>query len=397
MNLSSRLVKHSSQTGESKPHILNLVQQEDRASLSYLFSWHAINDVRDDYEEQLREYFAVCNPSHVFLPSFENEFQIYLQKLTKKKALWEQGRCVYYPWISTLVHVLEDNAFQKVRMARNHNLITEEEQKKFYNSVIGIAGLSVGNSVVLSIVLQGGGKHIRLADFDSLALSNLNRIRGGVDGLGIKKTEITARQIYLLNPYTILELFPEGLTKDNIAVFMKNGSKKLDVVIDEVDNMAIKCLIREYASRLGIPLVMAADNGDNAVVDIERYDKNPKLKFFHGRIGNVSYDKLIGLKKMEIGRLIAKHIGAENTAMRMQESLQEVGKTLVSWPQLGGAALLNGCAAAYAVRRILTNQPLESNRAFVSLDESLDSTYFLAPQENHRKKTTEHYKKVFGL
>ena len=365
--------------------------------VSCLIKDKSVQYIIDDYEEQVREYFAICNPSHIFFPSFEKEFRLYLKKLNDTQPLWQQGVWVYYPWMATLVHILEDQAFQKVRMARNRNLITEEEQKKFYNSIIGIAGLSVGNSVALSLVLQGGGRHMRLADFDSLALSNLNRIRGGIDVLGIKKTEVTARQIYLLNPYAKLELFSEGLTKNNMNHFMNHEGKKLDVIIDEVDNMAIKCLIREQTSKLRIPLVMAADNGDNAVVDIERYDKNPKLKFFHGRIGNVNYEKLLGLKKMEVGRLITKHIGIENVMVRMQESLSEIGKTLVSWPQLGGAALLNGCTVAYCVRRILTNQPIENNRAFVSLDESLDPTYFSTTQKRYRKKITARHKKIFGL
>ncbi len=379
-----------------KPSIFNLENQKDKNSLSKLLTAGSIQHVRDNYIEQQHELFAVKNPSTVYSPDFEKNFEKYLADLEKDAPLWQQGRWVYFPWLGAAVHILEDEDFQTVRTARNRNLITEEEQKKFYNSVIGIGGLSVGNSVALAIVLQGGGRHIRLADFDQLALSNINRIRAGVQNLGLLKVEMTARQIYEINPYTKVELFPEGLTPKNIKKFFA-GPAKLDIVIDELDNLAVKFLIREQAKKNKIAVVMAADNGDNAVVDVERYDINPKTKFFHGRMGAVSYKKLSTLNKFGIGKMITKHIGAENVTDRMKESLLEMGKTIVSWPQLGGAALINGAAVAYCVRRILNGQPIEKNRALISLDEKLIPEYNSPSQKKRRHKSSEEFKKIFGL
>jgi tRNA A37 threonylcarbamoyladenosine dehydratase len=253
----------------------------------------------------------------------------------------------------------------------------------------------VGNSVILAVVLQGGARHIKLADFDTLALTNLNRIRSGITGLGINKTEITARQIYELNPYATIELFPEGLTKKNLNKFF--SSPKLDIIIDELDNIAIKHLVRQYAKKYKVPLVMGADNGDNAVVDIERYDTNKSQRFFHGRIGNVTYKELKNLDKFGIGKTITSHIGPENIGKRMQDSLMAMGKTIVSWPQLGGAALLNGSAVAYCVRKILNKQPLENNRAIVSLDELFIPQYNSPENKNQRKKIAQNFKKMFGI
>jgi hypothetical protein len=206
----------------------------------------------------------------------------------------EAGEMGILPWLSTFVHILIEEEFQAVRTARNKNLINKEEQEKFYNAVIGIGGLSIGSSVAMAITLQGGGKYFRLADFDRLALSNTNRIRAGVESLGLPKVEMSARQIYTVNPYATVELFSEGLTEENIGAFF-DGPAKLDIVIDELDTMAIKLLIRQEAKKRGIAVVMAADNGDNAVVDIERYDEEADLEFFHGRLGNITYDELANL------------------------------------------------------------------------------------------------------
>lgn len=383
-------------TAPSAPGIFNLQKVGDRQKLGRLIKQNEIRQVVDDYEEQLKEYFQVMNPALVYGQGSASALDGYLSKLQKKIPLWRQGRWVYYPWLSTLVHILDADAFQKVRTARNQNLINKKEQAVFYNSVVGIGGLSVGNSVAMAIVLQGGARHIRLADYDRLALSNLNRIRAGVEFLGLNKVEMTARQIYALNPYAKVELFPNGLTPENIGKFFA-GPPRLDVVIDELDNLAVKYLIREQARKYKTPVVMAADNGDNAVVDIERYDQNSRLPFFHNRMGKVTYEELKKLDKFGIGRTITKHIGPENVTIRMQESLLEMGKTIVSWPQLGGAALINGSAVAYCVRRILNKQPLEDNRALVSLDDKLIPGYDSAPEKKKRAQAAQAFKNIFKL
>jgi len=396
INLEKLLKNKAKTVSESTPRIFDLKKPADHRKLNELFASHAIQHVVDDYKEQQHELFAFNNPTVVYGPNFKAEFEKYFNHLGKITPLERHGKWVYFPWISTLVHILDDKDFQSVRTSRNRNLINREEQEKFYNAVVGIGGLSIGNSVALAIVLQGGAKHIRLADFDRLALSNTNRIRAGVDSLGVNKVEMTARQIYLLNPYATVELFSSGLTKGNINKFF-DGPPKLDIVIDELDNIAIKLLIREEAKKHKIAVVMAADNGDNAVVDVERYDLSPATPFFHGRIGKVTYEQLLNLDKFNIGKTITKHIGPENVTPKMQESLLQMGKTIVSWPQLGGAALLNGSAVAYCVRRILNGQPLEKNRALVSLDEKLIPNYNSASEKKKRLKIAQGFKKIFGL
>lgn len=390
------LNKKAKESVSSRAIIFNLASRRDEQTIKKLLAENKIQHVIDDYKEQLHEVFAVKNPGLVFAPNFPDKFAEFYSTTEKKAPLSKHGRWVYYPWLCSLVHVLEDMDFQLVRTARNKNLINKDEQEKFYNATIGIGGLSVGNSVALAIVLQGGGQHIRLADFDRLALSNTNRVRAGVQNLGLKKVEMTARQIYEINPYAKIELFSDGLNEKNIKRFFA-GPSKLDIMVDELDNIAVKYLIREYARKYRVPVVMAADNGDNGVVDIERYDLNPKMKFFHGRMGPITYKKLLGLDKMGIGRLIVKHIGPETVTERVQQSMPQIGKTIVSWPQLGGAAILNGSAVAYCVRKILNNQPIESNRALVSLDEKLVPRYSSPIEKRKRLKLAGNFRKIFGL
>lgn len=377
----------------STPELFDLSRAGDRERFEALLASGAVRAVSDDYEEEQRELFGIRHPAQVYAPGFEEAFQEHFRALSTDAPLSRHGRWVYYPWRSVVSHILPEDEYHLVRTARNQNLITKEEQEKFYDATIGIGGLSVGSSVAIAIALGGGGKRMKLADMDRLALSNTNRVLAGADRLGLPKVELAARTVYEINPYAEVELYPDGLTRENISAFFDG----LDIVIDELDNLAVKYLIREQAKARKLPVVMAADNGDNAVVDIERYDQDPQPPFFHGRMGEVSYDSLKNLDKFGIGKMITKHVGPENVTERMQQSLTEMGKTIVSWPQLGGAALLNGAAVAYCVRKILAGQPLEENRALVSLDEKLVPGYGSPEQVAHRAEVAKNFAKGFGL
>jgi hypothetical protein len=193
----------------SVPELINLSSESGQDRMKHLCT----NGVQvvDEYASQLEELFQVENPDISMQANFQEEFQKYFSKVQSVKPLWQQGLWVYYPWRETVVHILAEEGFFKVRTARNKNLITKGEQDKFYSATIGVAGLSVGNSVVMATVVQGGAKHIKLADFDTLELSNTNRIRTGVYSLGVQKVCVTAREIYEINPYAQVDIFEEGI------------------------------------------------------------------------------------------------------------------------------------------------------------------------------------------
>lgn len=377
---------------KSCPIFFNLSKEVDRERLQKLNESGEILHTVDQYELELKELCAIENPSRALSAAFEEFFKEFLASKLQKASLTEQGTWVYFPWLFTLVHLLDDAEYQKVRTARNRNLITEEEQRLFYGARVAIAGLSVGNSVALAIVLQGGARHIKLADHDTLELSNLNRIRAGVESLGVPKVEITARQIYVLDPYAQVEIFPNGLTEETLPNFFAD----IDIVIDEIDNLAMKYRIREEAKKKKLPVLMAADNADSGVLDIERYDNDPTVLPFHGRI-SASYEELNALDKKGIGRTIATMIGLENHNERMLSSLQALGKTIASWPQLGGTALLNGTALAYCVRKIVTKEPTINNRAILSLEETLDPSFHFEENIKKRNIAIEVLRNVFEI
>ena len=97
-------------------------------------------------------------------------------------------------------------------------------------------GLSVGQSIALTLVLERSCGEIRLADFDAVDVSNLNRIRTGVHNLGVPKVIVTAREIAEIDPYVSVTIFAEGLTPHNLQSYFSAGGG-LDAIIDECDSI----------------------------------------------------------------------------------------------------------------------------------------------------------------
>jgi len=113
--------------------------------------------------------------------------------------------------------------------------------------------------------------------------------------------------------------------------------------------------IRIKAKSEDVPIVSAADVGESVIVDIE-----DGKSFFNGRLGDINESSLKNLSKVETGKMITKLIGSDNVSKRLDMSLKEIGKTIVSWPQLGGTALLNGAVTAHTVRRILSGKKVKN-------------------------------------
>ncbi len=315
----------------------------------------------DCFDDLLEELFRIR------FPQIGEEQESYKKTLVDFKRKYSTGqqseRWIYYSRKKILVHMLPAEETFEIRTARNRYLITEEEQNRFRNSHIGICGLSVGNSVAHSIVLTGGSKKISLADPDTLALSNTNRIRTGITYLGKNKAEIAAEQLYEIDPDLEINIFSRGITESNLKEFIGN----LDLVIDEMDDLRLKILLRIEAKKLHKPVLMATDNDDGALIDIERFDLEPGRAIFHGAMGDVA--NIDNLTIEDRVRISSQIVGKKYISDRMYKSLLSVGKEIPTWPQLGTAATVSGACIAFVARKILVGEKVDSRRYLLKLDE----------------------------
>lgn len=347
----------------NKYHNTPLIFSAKRYPLNFLKNKLKPIKIIDNYKVQVEDLFLIRNPRFKFVKNYREE----LEKFFKRFTLTHKGNYIFFPWSSLLIRILEEELFQEVRTARNIYLLTKEEQKKFYNSRIGIAGLSVGSHIALTLTMCGGPKFMKIADNDEISLSNLNRLRYPVNALGENKPIYAAQQIYKMNPYAKIDLYPEGINEANIERFLLKP-KKIDILIEEMDNLILKIKIRELAKKFKIPVIMATDHADNILVDIERYDLQPSYPILHGLLGNLQIEKIKNLDPKSFIKLTAKIAGANFATPRMLYSLLEVGKTIYSWPQLGNAATLCGAIVTYLAKEIILKKPIKSGRILVNVD-----------------------------
>ena len=145
---------------------------------------------------------------------------------------------------------------------------------------VAVAGLSVGRAVVSTMVHEGIGGELRLADFDLLELSNLNRVAGGVADVGVSKLVLAAREVAELDPYVRVVAYPRGVEQATIADFVEGA----DVIVDECDDLDVKVRLREHARAAQRPVVMATSH--RGMLDVERFDREPRRPVFHGLLGD---------------------------------------------------------------------------------------------------------------
>ena len=319
-------------------------------------------EVFDTIDVQLRDLIKTRNPAVRMRPEeLDRAVEVHLAGRDRRSY----GVWVYYPWSRRLVHLLDELEFTELRTDRNRNKITAAEQQELGRKRIGVVGLSVGQATAMALALERAFGEIRLADFDCLDLSNLNRLRTGVHNLGVAKVYQTARDIAGIDPFLRVLCFPDGLCGGDYDAFLTGGGK-LDVLIEECDSIDVKVRVRQQARRHGIPVVM--DTGDRGMLDIERFDLEPDRPIFHGLIGDIDPARLAGLTTEEKIPYVLKIIGKDTMSERLRASLLEVEASLSSWPQLASSVHLGAALAADASRRILLGGCRVSGRFHADLN-----------------------------
>ena len=266
--------------------------------------------------------------------------------------------------------MLPPTEFRELRLDRNRHKITLPEQRRLARLTVGIVGLSAGNAIARTLCLEGVAERFKLADFDTLGLSNMNRLEASVLELGLPKTVLLARRLAEINPYVELTLCEEGLKDDDVDRFLSDP--RIDVLIDEADDIRMKLLVRERARACRIPVLM--ETSDRGMLDVERFDLEPDRPILHGLTDGITSAMLGTLSDDERLSLVLAIVGAESISTRAAVSLVEMKQTISTWPQLASDVVLGGAIMTMAVRRLGLGHPLASGRRYVDVDDILDAS-----------------------
>ena len=348
---------------EYRPMLFRLNREEDRVQCSQLLEGKPHVQVYDQLQSQLRELIISRTPHHKYSwADLEQEIRVWLGDTPAAYY----GVWVYYPWSERLIHLLDEREFVELRTNRNLYKITAAEYDILARKKLGIIGLSVGQSLALTVALERSFGEIRLADFDRLELSNLNRIRSGLHNLGISKTVVAAREIAEIDPFLHVICFCQGIDEENLDRFLLEGGR-LDVLVDECDSLDMKILARYRARTLGIPVVM--ETSDRGLLDVERFDSERNRPLLHGLIPDLNPSTLKDLSDEDKVPYIFSLLGVQTLSTRAKASMLEVGQSIVTWPQLASSVVLGGAVGADVCRRIVLGHFYESGRYYIDLEE----------------------------
>lgn len=131
----------------------------------------------------------------------------------------------------------------------------EESQKKLKKACVFVSGAGgLGSPVTIYLTVAGVGR-IRLCDFDTAELSNLNRQILHHDGrLGENKALSAKKTLNILNPTVAIEEFPVKITRDNVEELVGDS----EIIVDCLDNFSTRLILNACAMRKGIPFVYAS-------------------------------------------------------------------------------------------------------------------------------------------
>ncbi|HJL15870.1 MAG TPA: Rv1355c family protein [Sandaracinaceae bacterium LLY-WYZ-13_1] len=280
----------------------------------------------------------------------------------------EAPRWVFFPWRRTMVELLGPRAFDRLRLDRNRNKITSEEQSRLRRLTVAIIGLSVGSASAQALAREGLCGHLVLADFDAVELSNLNRAAATVLDLGENKAVTAARHVAEVDPYLPVTVEPAGIRGDDLDRFLEG----VDLVVEECDSFDAKVAVRLAARERRVPVFM--ETSDRGLLDVERFDSAPHRPIFHGLAEGLHPEALSGLSTEEKVPYLLRILEARELSSRSAASLVEIGETITTWPQLASDVSLGASLLAAAIRRwTLEPTSLPSGRVRVDLDEQLGS------------------------
>ncbi len=150
--------------------------------------------------------------------------------------------------------------------SRSLPIIGEDGLSKIEESVIAISGLGgVGGGTFLALV-RAGVKKFKLAENGIFDPPDMNRQAAAFGfTMGRKKLEVYVEFAKSINPDIELELYPEGISVDNLEKFLKESDAYIGV-IDIEKGEDVKKKTPEIIKKYNIPLFTCGTIGFGALM-----------------------------------------------------------------------------------------------------------------------------------
>jgi hypothetical protein len=238
---------------------------------------------------------------------------------------------------------------------------------KLEGAVLGFAGLSVGGNLLEGWLREARPKQVKLADPDWIEITNFNRgermslrhvsasraarfdPRNPYETIRVSKAGYIAYEQRLVDPYLTTHLYREGITRQNIDRFLLGDGKtepRIDILVEEMDNLDLKIAVREQCRKHGIDVLMLSDFGHHAHAMWNWFSIDPQSPIPYTGSDEALMEILAGAKAGDRTKLfdfIAAMCGEPYATDQFERWIAGTGEQPTgSIPQSGGTAMASG-------------------------------------------------------
>lgn len=157
------------------------------------------------------------------------------------------------------------------QLARNRVFLGDEGLAKLRGSFVVVVGLGGVGSHCVAALARSGVEKIRVVDFDQVTLSSLNRhaLATGAD-VGSPKVQIVRKRLEGVVPWVRIDARNELMRRENVERLLGKwdyeprdgeGEKRVDWVVDAIDNIDTKVELLKYCYDHGLKVVSAMGAG----------------------------------------------------------------------------------------------------------------------------------------
>jgi len=153
--------------------------------------------------------------------------------------------------------------------------------------VVGLGG--VGSWAVEALARTGVGQ-LTLIDYDTVALSNVNRQLPAMTGTdGLKKSAVLHERVEQINPLCQCEIIDDFITVANMRDYL-DPARGYGYVVDAIDSIKFKAAMIHYCRRNKIPVIATGGAGgltDPAMIqvaDLSRTHHDPLASRVRARL-----------------------------------------------------------------------------------------------------------------
>lgn len=309
----------------------------------------------------------------------------------------DYGTYVFDAWRSELYLIAPEFWHRLALMTSNSKLMSEPGgtlswsaiRERFDNAVVGFAGVSVGGNLLEGWLREARPRRVKVADPDWVELTNLNRgermsLRHVVANRGsrfdpknpydvprVSKAEYIAYESQMVDPYLAVDVYGEGLTRENIERFLLggDGEPRVDILVEEMDNLDLKVLVRQVAREHGIDVLMLSDFGHQAHALWNPFRTVPDSPLGYGADDETLLAALAGCKTGDRAKLfefISALCGPDYEDDQFGDWIAGRGEQPTSsLPQSGATAMASGAIGGKELALRVLGHPLPAGNRVV--------------------------------